>query len=166
MSPGGKGGRYVGLNAFLRLCADFLEILGASTACSPNGSKRLNNLILCWKMDVKILRNSIFHIYIRIRVLFPSPLRTNSVLGEKSFNSFVEFVYISFYVFVRLLFIWDRETKRKGWTFRNIYFNARCNTPPNFRDYIQLKQKSDFTLPYFTLLYYKINSFEFSRVNN
>jgi hypothetical protein len=56
-------------------------------------------------MDVKILRKSIFHIYIRIRVLFPSPLRTNSVLGEKSFNSFVEFVYISFYVFVRLLFI-------------------------------------------------------------
>jgi hypothetical protein len=36
------------------------------------------------------------------------------------------------------------------------YFNARCNTPPNFRDYIQLKQKSDFTLPYFTLLYYII----------
>jgi hypothetical protein len=52
-------------------------------------------------MAVKILGNSIFHIYIRIRLLFPIPLRINSVLGEKSFNSFVEFVYISFYFFVR-----------------------------------------------------------------
>jgi hypothetical protein len=64
-------------------------------------------------MVVKILRNSIFHIYIRIRVLFPFSLRTKPVLGEKSFNSFVEFVCISFYVFVRLFFILNRETNEK-----------------------------------------------------
>jgi len=101
MSPGGKGDLCVGLTTFPPLCAYCLEILGASTSWSPKGSKMLNNPNLCWKIAAKILRNSIFHIYIRIRVLFPFPLRTSSVLGEESFNSFLEFVYITFYVFVR-----------------------------------------------------------------
>ena len=47
-------------------------------------------------MAVKVFKNSIFYIYIKIRVRFASQLRTSTVLEEKSFNSFLVIVYISF----------------------------------------------------------------------
>jgi len=33
----GKGGQFVWLKTFLPSCADYLEILGAPTTCSPKG---------------------------------------------------------------------------------------------------------------------------------
>jgi hypothetical protein len=37
---GGKGGRDLGLPTIPNSCADYLEILGASTSCSPKGLSR------------------------------------------------------------------------------------------------------------------------------
>ena len=37
LSPGGNGGRCIGLTTLLPLCADCLRVLEASTSCSPKG---------------------------------------------------------------------------------------------------------------------------------
>jgi hypothetical protein len=52
----GKGGRCVGLNTSPPVCADCLEILGASTSWIPMRSKRSKNPNLIYEMAVKILR--------------------------------------------------------------------------------------------------------------
>jgi hypothetical protein len=43
ISYGGKGGQSIGLTTISPLCANFLEILGASTSWSPKGLSRLVN---------------------------------------------------------------------------------------------------------------------------